>query len=49
MGSIMGTICSVILLAITAFYAYFKMEVLIDKKDVNIISGYLDEYFSDSD
>ena len=48
-GSIMGAICSIILLLITAFYAYLKLMVLIEKTDVNILSSELDMYFSDTD
>ena len=47
--SVMGTICSFILLFVTASYAYFKLNVLLQRKDTNITTGTLDLYFDDKD
>ena len=45
----MGSICSIILLLITVFYAYLKFDVLRNKKDVNVLSTIKDSYFTDDD
>ena len=48
-GSIMGAICSIILLLITVFYAYLKLMVLIEKTDVNILTSELDMHYDDTE
>ena len=47
--TVMGSICSIIVLAVTAFYAYLKMVVLIEKKDVDILSTVKELYYTDHD
>ena len=45
----MGTFCSLILLSITFIYAYQKLGVFIDKKDISIMLSTKDMYFTDAD
>ena len=47
--SILGTVCSLILMLITGLYAYTKLNVLLDKKDTNILTMSYDLHFTDSD
>ena len=37
--TVLGSLCSIILLGVTAFYGYLKFDVLREKKDVNILSS----------
>ena len=46
--SFMGTICSLFLVIITIAYAFTKMEVLILRKDVDVISTVNDLHFDDT-
>jgi len=45
--SMMGSLCSLFLLLTTAMYAYLKWEVLIDRKDTNVVSTTKDLFFTD--
>ena len=45
----MGTCCSLLLLLITGVYAYQKLVVFIDKKDVSIMLSTVDLHFTDDD
>ena len=45
----LGTICSVILLIITAVYAYQKLLIMLHRKDTNILSASKDLFFTDED
>ena len=45
--SFMGSACSLLLLSVTLIYAYFKFEVLLHKKDVNILSAVKDLHYDD--
>ena len=36
--SIMGSVCSILLLAVVGLYAYQKTEILVNKKDVEILT-----------
>ena len=47
--TVMGSLCSIILLLITLFYAYLKFDVLRNKKDVNVLSTIKDSFFTDAD
>ena len=47
--SYLGTMCSVLMMMITAVYAYMKLVILIHKKDTNILSVTSDLYFTDDD
>lgn len=47
--SVMGTICSFILLFVTGAYSYFKLNVLINRKDTDITSGTIDLYYDDTE
>ena len=44
-----GTVCSLLLLIVTALYAGLKMKVLEARNDVNILSATKDLYFTDDD
>ena len=48
-GSIFGTLCSLILFVITAGFAGIKLKVLETRSDVNILSATKDLYFTDDD
>mmetsp|Transcript_9947 Transcript_9947/g.12400 ORF Transcript_9947/g.12400 Transcript_9947/m.12400 type:complete len:147 (+) Transcript_9947:175-615(+) len=43
----MGSICSVFLLTITCLYAYIKFDVLINRKDVDVLTANRDMFYSD--
>jgi len=45
----LGTFCSLILLFVTFVYAYQKLGVFLDKKDISIMLSTKDLYFSDDD
>ena len=45
----MGAICSIMLLLIVISYTYQKVDILINKKDVAILSSLYDSYFDSSD
>ena len=45
--SYVGSVCSLLLIAVTFVYAYFKFEVLLHKKDVNILSTIKDLHYND--
>ena len=47
--SLMGSLCSVILLAITVLYSFQKAEILISKKDVDILSTINDDTYTSED
>ena len=47
--TVFGSLCSIILLMVTLFYAYLKLDVLMEKKDVNVLSTVKDLYFDDTD
>ena len=47
--SFLGSICSLIILCLTLAYAYQKIEVLISKKDVDILSAVKELVYSDTD
>ena len=38
----MGTLCSLTIFVIFAIYGYLKLDVLINKKDIDILSVMLD-------
>ena len=44
-----GSIISLVILALTLLYAYMKTDVLLNKKDVNILSTINDQYFTPND
>ena len=44
-----GTFCSLILLLITGVYAYQKLIIFIDKKDISIMLSTVDLFFTDDD
>ena len=45
--SFFGSILSLMILAVTALYAYQKMDVLIEKKDVDVLSATKELVYSD--
>lgn len=45
--SFVGSVCSFFLIAVTLTYAYFKLEILLHKKDVNIMSSVKDLHYDD--
>ena len=45
--SFFGSILSLMILSLTVLYAYQKIEVLIEKKDVDVLSATKDLVFSD--
>lgn len=47
--TVVGSLCSIVLLMVTIFYAYLKFDVLMEKKDVNVLSTVKDLYFDDTD
>ena len=47
--SLMGSLCSVFLLAITVLYSYQKADILISKKDVDILSTINDDTYTSDD
>ena len=47
--TIMGTFCSLFLLLITLAYAYQKLDVLLQKKDVDVLSTTKDMFWTDDD
>ena len=47
--TVFGSLCSIILLMVTLFYAYLKLDVLMEKKDVNVLSTVKDLYFDNND
>jgi len=47
--SMVGSLCSIILLIVVAGYVYLKTDVLISKKDVDILSTVNDLHFTPDD
>ena len=47
--TVMGSLCSILLLCITLFYAYLKFDVLMYKKDIKILRTVHDLFFTDDD
>ena len=47
--SIMGSICSILLFILMTTYSYQKMDVLIARKDVDILSTTNDKHWTDDD
>ena len=47
--SFFGSILSLMILSLTVLYSYQKIEVLIEKKDVDVLSATKDLVFSDQD
>ena len=47
--SIIGSLCSLILISVLCMFAVLKFEVLINKKDVDIMSTINDNYFTPND
>ena len=47
--TVMGSLCSILLLCITLFYAYLKFDVLMYKKDIKILQTVHDLFFTDDD
>ena len=45
--SFMGSACTFLLISVTLIYAYFKFDVLLNKKDVNILSAVRDLHYND--
>lgn len=43
--SIGGIICTIFLLALIGNYAYLKLDVLLENKDVDVLSVVYDKYF----
>ena len=43
--STMGSLCSVVVLLIVTAYAYQKLDVWMQKKDVDILESTADDYF----
>ena len=44
--SVMGSICSILVLAVVVLYMYQKTDVLISKKDVDVLSTINDSHFN---
>ena len=44
-----GSLCSILLLMVTIFYASLKFDILMRRKDIRIVSAVEDMYFSDTD
>ena len=49
MKTLTGSLCSILLLMVTIFYASLKFDILMAKKEVRIVSAVEDMYFSDTD
>ena len=47
--SLMGSLCSILLTILILTYAYQKMDVLIARKDVDILSTTNDKHWTDDD
>ena len=47
-NSICGSVCTCILVAFVAWYTYLKIEVLIHRKDVDVLSA-INEYHYEED
>ena len=47
--SFCGSILSLIILALTILYAWMKVDILLNKKDVNILSTINDQFYSAND
>ena len=45
----MGSLCSVLLLALVILYSYQKADILINKKDVDILSTVNEDFYSSDD
>ena len=45
--SYVGSVCSILLIFVTLWYANFKFEVLLHKKDVNILSTIKDLHYNE--
>ena len=45
----MGSLCSVLLLALVALYSYQKADILMNKKDVDILSTTNEDFYSSDD
>jgi len=48
-NSMMGSLCSLILLFLTLAYGYQKMEILINQKDVDVLQTVKDLFYTDDD
>ena len=46
-NSCMGSVCSFFLFFVICIYGYQKMDVLIAKKDVNMLSSTLDYHYEE--
>ena len=47
--SLMGSLCSIMLTILILSYAYQKMDVLIERKDIDVLSTTNEMYFPDDD
>ena len=47
--SLMGAVCSLLLTFLVCIYAYQKMDVFLEKKDVDILSATNDLFYTDED
>ena len=47
--SLMGSLCSILLTFLMITYAYQKMDILIARKDVDVLSTINDQHFTDDD
>lgn len=47
--SIVGSLCSFLLIALVLIFAYLKADVLINKKDVDILSTINDNFYTPDD
>lgn len=47
--SLMGSICSILLTVLMVTYGYQKMDVLVSRKDVDVLSTVNDLHFTDDD
>ena len=49
LNSLMGTLCTLVLLVVLAMYTYLKGDTLIKRKDVDILSTVKDMHYSPED